>query len=161
MLEMSGGIGKSRKEVVQKRGIKKRGLRWEEGAAKWAEHKGRRRENGRFWTERGDTHEGGERRRDKIDWRKGKIPAGFLTGELWSRARGVTQSRPVGPELLNMVFCSKGRSAAMLDVSAEGAKMVGVGREMTTKHLSTFTRVRCTDHSYIQGEAPPSFKYMN
>lgn len=38
------------------------------------------------------------------------------------------QSRAVGPELLKAAFCSKARSAAMSGVSAEGAKMVGVGR---------------------------------
>lgn len=49
----------------------------------------------------------------------------------------------------------------MLDVSAEGEKMVGVGRGMATKYLSNFTRVLCKDCSYIQGEAPPVFKYIN
>lgn len=108
----------------------------------WAQRT--RGKSGRFWTERGDTYEGEVRNRDKIDWRKRKIPAGFLSSELYSRARGVTQSWAVGPELLNTVFCSKARSTAVLDVSAEGAKMVGVGRGMATKHLSSFTRVLCT-----------------
>lgn len=54
-------------------------------------------------------------------------------GELYSRASGVTQSRTVGPELLSAVFCSKARSAAMLDVSAEGAKTVAVGSGLATK----------------------------
>lgn len=76
---MSGGIWKNRKEVAQKRRIKKRGLRWKEAAAKWAEHKGHGGVED-FEQKRGDTHEGEEWKRDKIDWRKGKIPAGFLSG---------------------------------------------------------------------------------
>lgn len=31
----------------------------------------------------------GRQERDKIDGRKGKIPAGFLSSELYTRARGV------------------------------------------------------------------------
>lgn len=60
----------------------------------------------------------------------------------------MAQSRAAGSELLNAVFCSKARSAAMSDVSAEGAKMVGVGRGMSQQSFN----------SHIHGEGVPLFK---
>lgn len=72
--------GRDKKEVEQKRRIKKRlqqsGTSERDTEGKW-----------RLGTDRGDTHEGGEQERDQIDGRKGKIPAGFLSSELYTRAR--------------------------------------------------------------------------
>lgn len=123
---------RNKKEVEEKRRIKKR---LQQSGTKARDTEGK----GRLGTDRGDTHEGGEQERDKINGRKGKIPAGFLSSELYTRARGVAQCRAVGPELLKAVFCSKARSAAMSGMSAEGAKMVGVGRGMSRQFQQLYS----------------------
>lgn len=116
--------GRNRKEVEEKR-IKKGGERDTGGEIKTPMRVESKRE------------------RD-IDGKKGK----FLSAELYTRARGVAQSRAAGSELLNAVFCSKARSAAVSDVSAEGAKMVGVGRGMSQQSFE----------SHIHGEGLPLLK---
>lgn len=60
-----------------------------------------------------------------------------------------SQSPAPDPELLNTVFRSQARSAAMLDVSAGGGgEMVGVGGKTT--RVGSFTRLLCTHRHGVQ-----------
>lgn len=161
MLEMSRGIWK-----IERKWPRRGGLRREDGDGRKLQQSGLSVEDG------GGGGEGGEW---KISNRKGRHPWGVRVKKGQNRLKerkdpsrvsvGLTlqqsQSPAPDPELLNTVFRSQARSAAMLDVSAG----VGGGRDGGCgwrDHMCVQASPGFWAHiAVVFKGAPPGFKYIH